>query len=190
FTDGVPIYLARQMVAERLAQAKEQIPPGFGTPELGPVTTGLGEIFMFAVKGEGYTPMQLREILDWQIAYRLRAVPGVIEVAPNGGYGKQEHRVVVPTKLMSYRLPIGRVFEALEKNNVVAGGGYIEHSGEAYLIRGEGLVENLADIADVIVATGPDGVPIRVRELGAVRVGAMPRIGGAAIVGTSEAVVA
>src|SRR5215510_15103298 len=74
FKDRVPIYLARQMVAERLAQAKEQIPVGFGTPELGPVTTGLGEIFMFAVKGEGYTPMQLREILDWQIAYRLRAV--------------------------------------------------------------------------------------------------------------------
>jgi cobalt-zinc-cadmium resistance protein CzcA len=190
FKDQVPVYLARQMVAERLAQAKGQIPAGFGTPELGPVTTGLGEIFMFAVKGPEYTPMQLREILDWQIAYRLRAVPGVIEVAPNGGYAKQYHVVIDPTKLVSYRLPIGRVFEALEKNNVVAGGGYIEHSGEAYLIRGEGLVESITDIADIIVATGLDGVPIRVRELGTVTVGAMPRIGAASMDGEGEAVVA
>jgi len=190
FKDQVPIYLARQMVAERLAQVQEQIPAGFGTPELGPVTTGLGEIFMFAVTGEGYTPMQLREILDWQIAYRLRAVPGVIEVAPNGGYTKQYHVVIDPTKLVSYRLPIGRVLEALEKNNVVAGGGYIEHSGEAYLIRGEGLVENTVDIADIVVATGLDGVPIRVRELGTVTIGAMPRIGAASMDGVGEAVVA
>jgi cobalt-zinc-cadmium resistance protein CzcA len=190
FKDSVPIYLARQMVAERLTQAKEQIPDGFGTPELGPVTTGLGEIFMFAVKGAGYTPMQLREILDWQIAYRLRAVPGVIEVAPNGGYTKQYHVVVDPTKLVSYRVPIGQVFEALEKNNLTAGGGYIEHNGEAYLIRGEGLVENTTDIADVIVATGAGGVPVRVRELGTVTVGAMPRIGAATMDGEGEVVVA
>ena len=190
FKENVPIYLARQMVAERLAQAKEQIPAGFGTPELGPVTTGLGEIFMFAVKGPGYTPMQLREMLDWQIAYRLRAVPGVIEVAPNGGYVKQYHVVIDPTKLTSYRLPIGQVFAALEKNNVVAGGGYIEHNGEAYLIRGEGLVENTEDIANIVVSTGPGGVPIRVRELGTVAIGAMPRIGAASMDGEGEAVVA
>ena len=190
FKDRVPIYLARQMVAERLVQAKEQIPQGFGTPELGPVTTGLGEVFMFAVKGANYTPMQLREILDWQIAYRLRAVPGVIEIAPNGGYTKQYHVVIDPMKLVSYRLPIGRVFEALEKNNVVAGGGYIERNGEAYLIRGEGLVENTTDIANIMVATGPDGVPIRISELGTVTIGAMPRIGAASIDGEGEAVVA
>ena len=190
FKDHVPIYLARQMVAERLVQAKEKIPPGFGTPELGPITTGLGEVFMFAVRGEHYTPMQLREILDWQISYRLRAVPGVVEVAPNGGYTKQYHVVVDPMKLVSYRLPIGRVFEALEKNNAIAGGGYIERSGEAYLIRGEGLVENTTDIANIVVTTGPDGVPIRVRELGTVSIGAMPRIGAASMDGAGEAVVA
>ena len=188
FQDHVNVYLARQLVAERLTQAKEQIPPGFGTPELGPVTTGLGEVFMFAVKGEGYTPMQLRETLDWQIAYRLRSVPGVIEVSPTGGFAKQYHVVIDPTKLVSYHLPIGRVFEALEKNNVVAGGGYIEHNGEAYLIRGEGLVARTEDIANIVVSVGPDGVPIRVQDLGEIMIGSMPRIGAATQDGQGEAV--
>ncbi len=190
FKDHVNVYFARQLVAERLAAAKERIPAGFGTPELAPVTTGLGEVYQFVVKGEGFTPMQLREILDWQIAYRLRGVPGVVEVSQWGGYVKQYHLVVDQRKLVSYRIPIGRVFEALEKNNVIAGGGYIEHNGEAYVIRGEGLVENQEDLSRIMVGAGPAGTPITMAQLGQVRIDAMPRIGAATRNGVGEAVVA
>src|SRR5574337_1463425 len=138
FKDHVNIYFARQLVTERLAAAKEQIPPSFGAPELGPVTTGLGEVYQFVVKGDGYSLMQLREILDWQIAYRLRGVPGVTEVSRWGGFAKQYHVVIDRRRLVSYRISLGRVFEAIERNNTVAGGGYIERNGEAYLIWGEG----------------------------------------------------
>lgn len=190
FKDHVNVYFARQLVAERLAAAKEQIPAGFGTPELAPVTTGLGEVYQFVVKGEGFTPMQLREILDWQIAYRLRGVPGVVEVSQWGGYAKQYHVVVDQRKLVSYRIPIGRVFEELEKNNAIAGGGYIEHNGEAYVIRGEGLVENQEDLSRIMVGAGSGGTPITMAQLGQVRIDAMPRIGAATRNGAGEAVVA
>ncbi len=190
FKDHVNVYFGRQLVAERLAAAKEQIPPGFGTPELGPVTTGLGEVYQFVVRGEGYTPMQLREILDWQIVYRLRSVPGVTEVSQEGGYAKQYHVVVDRARLVSYRIPIGRVFEALEKNNAIAGGGYIEKSGEAYVIRGEGLIERPEDLSRVVVAAGPAGTPITIAQLGQVKIDAMPRIGAATRNGEGEAVIA
>ncbi|MBI2882897.1 MAG: efflux RND transporter permease subunit [Candidatus Methylomirabilis oxyfera] len=190
FKDHVNIYFARQLVAERLAAAKEQIPAGFGTPALGPVTTGLGEVYQFVVRGEGYTLMQLREILDWQIAYRLRGVPGVVEVSPEGGYEKQYHVLIDRKRLVSYRIPIGRVFDALEKNNAIAGGGYIEHNGEAYVIRGEGLVERSEDLSRIIVGVGPGGTPLTVAQLGEVKIDAMPRIGAATRNGEGEAVIA
>lgn len=190
FSDHVNVYFARQLVAERLAAAKDQIPAGFGTPELAPVTTGLGEVYQFVVKGEGFTPMQLREILDWQIAYRLRTVPGVVEVSQWGGYAKQFHVVVDQRKLVSYRIPISRVFEELERNNAIAGGGYIEHNGEAYVIRGEGLVENQQDLSRIMVGTGSGGTPITMAQLGHVKIDTMPRIGAATQDGTGETVVA
>ncbi len=190
FKDHVDVYFARQLVAERLAAAKEQIPPGFGTPELGPVTTGLGEVYQFVVRGDGYTPMQLREILDWQIAYRLRGVPGVTEVSQEGGYAKQYHVAVDRARLVSYRIPIGRVFEALEKNNAIAGGGYIEHGGEAYVIQGEGRVERPEDLSRIVVGVGPGGTPVTIAQLGEVKIDAMPRIGAATRNGEGEAVIA
>jgi cobalt-zinc-cadmium resistance protein CzcA len=190
FKDHINIYFARQLVAERMAAAKEQIPEGFGTPVLGPVTTGLGEVYQFTVKGEGFTPMQLREILDWQIAYRLRGVPGVTEVSPEGGYEKQYHVLIDRKRLVSYRIPIGRVFEAIEKNNAIAGGGYIEHNGEAYVIRGEGLVERSEDLSRIVVGVGPGGTPLTVAQLGEVKIDAMPRIGAATRNGEGEAVIA
>src|SRR5262245_41450242 len=149
FKEHVNIYWARQQVSERLVQARENIPQGFGTPELGPISTGLGEVYQFVVRGKGYSPMELRTILDWQIGYRLRSVPGVVEISPAGGFAKQYQVVLNPEKLLSYRIPIGRVFEALEKNNAVAGGGYIEHAGEAYIISGEGLVQTQEEIGGI-----------------------------------------
>ena len=190
FKDRVNVYFARQLVQERLAEAKESIPEGFGTPEMGPVTTGLGEVYQFVLRGEGYSLMELKEILEWQIAYRLRSVPGVTEVSPEGGFTKQYHVVIDPARLVAYNLSVGEVFEAVERNNAVAGGGYIAHNGEAYLISGEGLVSKPADIADIIVRAGKDGVPIRVRQVAEVKIDAMPRIGAATAEGKGEAVIA
>jgi cobalt-zinc-cadmium resistance protein CzcA len=189
FKDEVNVYFARQLVSERLPAAREAIPPGFGNPELGPVSTGLGEVYQFVVRGP-YSPMQLKEILEWQIAYRLRSVPGVTEVSGEGGFTKQYQVVIDPTKLVSYRLSIGQVFRALEENNAIGGGGYIEKNGEAYLVRGEGLVENEAAIGSIMVTTSPDGVPVTVNQLGTVRIGAPPRIGAATRDGEGEAVIA
>jgi cobalt-zinc-cadmium resistance protein CzcA len=189
FKEHVDIYWARQQVAERLAQARENIPQGFGTPELGPISTGLGEVYQFVMRGKGYSPMELRTILDWQIGYRLRSVPGVVEVSPSGGFAKQYQVVLNPEKLLSYRIPIGRVFEALEKNNTVTGGGYIEHAGEAYIISGEGLVHTAEEIARIIVDSR-NGTPITIAQLGAVKVGHLTRVGAATMNGEGEAVIA
>ena len=155
----------------------------------GPISTGLGEVYQFVVRGKGYSPMELRTILDWQIAYRLRSVPGVVEISQEGGFAKQYQVVVDPAKLLSYRLPISQVFEALEKNNAVAGGGYIEHAGEAYIIRGEGLVQNPDEIARIVV-DNRNGTPITVAQLGEVKVGHVTRIGAATMNGEGEAVIA
>ena len=189
FKDHVNIYWARQQVAERLVQARESIPHGFGTPELGPITTGLGEVYQFVIRGKDYSPMELRTILDWQIAYRLRSVPGVVEVSPFGGFAKQYQVVVDPEKLLSYRIPISEVFHALEKNNAVAGGGYIEHAGEAYIIRGEGLIQSPDEISRIMVDTR-NGTPVTIAQLGEVKLGSMPRIGAATTNGEGEAVIA
>ncbi len=179
FEDNVSLYLARQLVNERLSAAIENIPPELGRPQMGPMTTGLGEVYHFTVEGEGYTPTQLRTLLDWDIAFRLRAVPGVVEVNAWGGLAKQYHVVADPTKLIAYGVTLGEVFEALRRNNANVGGGYIEHNQEQYIIRGEALVKSIRDLESIVVATRSEGVPIYVRNIGEVREGAMLRIGAA-----------
>jgi cobalt-zinc-cadmium resistance protein CzcA len=188
FKDNIDLYFARQQVGERLSLAKENIPAGFGTPEMGPVSTGLGEVYQFVVRGKDLSPMELRTLLDWQIGYRLRSVPGVVEVNAMGGFAKQYEVVVDPKKLISYRLPIADVFEALEKNNLIAGGGYIEHGGEAYIIRGEGMIQNPEEIGQIIIEAR-NGTPITVSHIGEIKVGSVPRIGFATMNGEGEAVV-
>ncbi len=138
FEEGTDIYFARQLVAVRLSEAREAIPEGYGTPEMGPISTGLGEIYQFEVRGEPdasptvsptredcYTPMELRTVLDWYIAYQLRSVPGVVEVNTFGGEVKTYEVQLDPARLTAYDLSLGEVFEALERNNGNAGGGYI-----------------------------------------------------------------
>jgi cobalt-zinc-cadmium resistance protein CzcA len=179
FEEGVNLYLARQLVNERLSAAIEHIPGELGRPQMGPMTTGLGEVYHFTVEGEGYTPTQLRTLLDWDIAFRLRAVPGVVEVNAWGGLAKQYHVVVDPAKLIAYGVTLQEVFEALRRNNANVGSGYIEHNQEQYLIRGEALVSSIRDLESIVVTTRSEGVPIYVRSLGEVREGAMLRIGAA-----------
>ncbi len=146
FEEGTDIYWARQLVGERLSQARENIPAGFGDPEMGPITTGLGEIYQFQVRakpGYDYSLMELRSIMDWDIAFNLRSVPGVIEVNTFGGELKTYEVQVDPDKLANYGVGLNRLFEALKRNNTNQGGAYIVHQGEQRVVRGEGLIGDL-----------------------------------------------
>ena len=124
--DSTDIYRARQLVTERLARAMEKIPAEYGRPAIGPLTTGLGEVYQFTLKGPGYSPMALRTMLEWDIGMKLRAVPGVVEMNIWGGEPQQFQVVVDPAKLLSFKLSLRQVFDALQRNNAVAGGGYLE----------------------------------------------------------------
>jgi cobalt-zinc-cadmium resistance protein CzcA len=188
FEDGTPLFFARQLVQERLPEARENIPPGFGSPEMIPPTSGLGEIFHFTVEGEGYSPMELRSLLDWQIAFRLRQVPGVVEVNAWGGLAKQFQAEVFPEKLVAHGIALADVFEAVERNNAMAGSAYLERGREQLLIRGEGLIGSVRDLEEVVVAVR-EGTPIRVREVARVVEGATPRRGAATRDGEGETVI-
>ena len=188
FQDGTDIYFARQLVTERLQAAREAIPEGYGDPELGPISTGLGEIYQFEVHGEGKSPMDLRTILEWEISPRLRLVPGVVEVNAFGGEFKTYEVQVDDQALIQYDVAVGEVLSALQRNNANAGGAYIEKGGEQYLIRGEGLIGSLDDIGDIVVKADEEGTPVYVRQLGALRFAPMVRQGAVTRDGRGEIV--
>ena len=202
FTEGTDIYFARQLVNERLAQARDTIPAGYGDPEIGPLSSGLGEIHQFEVRGEPmclpgaadtdscYTGMELRTILDWSIAWQLRPIPGVVEVNPFGGALKTYEVQVDPTRLNALGLSMRDVFDALEANNANTGGGYLVRGGEQRVVRGEGLISSLDDVRDVRIATRSDGTPIFVREIGNVAFAPMVRQGAVTRDGRGEVVTA
>lgn len=191
FEDGTDIYFARQQIGERLAAAKEAIPPGYGDPEMGPVSTGLGEIFQFEVRAlEGSTqpPMELRTILEWEIAPRLRTVPGVVEVNAFGGELKTYEVQIRPDELARLDVSLDDVVAALEQNNANAGGAYVEQNAEQYLIRGEGLLANADDIGDVVVRASEQGTPVLVRSVAQVKLAPMVRQGAVTRDGRGEVV--
>lgn len=191
FDDGTDIYWARNLVNERLQQARENIPPGMGEPQMGPIATGMSEIYQFEVRsrpGYQFSLMELRTILDWQIAYQLRSVPGVIEVNTFGGELKTYEVQVDPHKLLNYGISLNTVFEALRGNNANAGGGYIVHGSEQRLIRGEGLVGSLGDIRNIVLDNRSDGTAIRVSDIGEVQFAPMLRQGAVTRDGNREAV--
>ena len=186
FKDGTDIYWGRQQIAERLAQAKEALPTGI-TSEMGPISTGLGEIYMWTVDakpgakkpdGTAYTPTDLREIQDWVVKPQLRNVPGVVEVNTIGGYEKQYHVTPDPRKLISYGFGLRDIVEALDKNNANVGAGYIERNGEQYLIRAPGQVKTTADVENIVIGT-QEGVPVRIRDVAEVDLGNELRTGAA-----------
>ncbi len=187
FVDGTNIYFARQLVNERLQEAKGNLPPTAGEPTMGPISTGLGEIYSWTIEAEPgatkpdglpYTSTDLREIQDWVVKPQLRTVPGVTEVNTIGGYEKQFHVTPDPTKLVSYGLSFHDVMEGLSRNNTSAGAGYIEHKGEQYLIRVPGLVSDISDIQNIIVGED-DGTPIFIRDVANVDLGKQLRTGAA-----------
>ena len=187
FHDDVSIYFARQLINERLQQAKAALPPTAGEPTMGPISTGLGEIYMWTVEsepgavgpdGQPYTLTDLRTVQDWIIKPQLRTVPGVTEVNTIGGYEKQFHVTPDPAKLVSYGLSFRDIMEALAANTASVGAGYIEHKGEQYLIRVPGVVTNENDVRNIVVGED-DGTPIYIRDIAEVGLGQELRTGAA-----------
>ncbi|HVV99720.1 MAG TPA: CusA/CzcA family heavy metal efflux RND transporter, partial [Planctomycetaceae bacterium] len=188
FEDGTNIYRARQLVNERLIDATSKIPPGYGTPGLGPLTTALGEVLQFEIRGATQTPMELRTILEWQIAPQMRQVPGVTEINSHGGFYKSFEVRVDPDRLATFKLSLDEVFQALQNNNRTAGGGYVEHYGEQRFIRGQALLTNEKDIEHVVVRDQPNGVSVLIRDVAEVAVAPLVRQGAVTRDGRGEIV--
>ena len=187
FKENVDTYFGRQLVFERLQEAKGDLPPGLAEPELGPVTTGLGEIYQYEVVGEAYTPMELRSIQDWIITKQLAGIPGLAEVNTFGGELKQYQVQIDPQKLLKFNLSLRDVIDAVSNNNANAPGGYIEHKQEQYIVVGEGLAKTMSDIENIIVKSS-EGTPIFVRDVAEVKEGAAIRQGAATLNGKTEIV--
>ena len=190
FKDGTDIYFARQLVNERIQQVKDQLPPSIETA-MGPISTGLGEIYLFTVEakpearktgGDEYTPSDLRTIQDWIIKPQLRNVPGVIEVNTIGGFERQFHVLPDPAQLMAYKLSFREVMTALAANNANVGAGYIERNGEQYLVRTPGQVANVEEIKQIVIGSR-HGVPVRVMDVADVKEGKDLRTGAATVDG-------
>ena len=189
FEEDTDIYWARQLVSERLVEAREAIPDGYGEPAMGPISSGLGEIYQFELKGDGHSPMELRTLLDWVVNYQLRSVKGVVEVNAFGGELQTYQITLDPTALTAHGVSLAQVFEAVEGNNRSVGGGYIVHADEQYLIRGEALIEQLDHLGAIVVQRGERGTPLLIENLGRVELQPMIRQGAVTRDGEGEAVV-
>jgi len=186
FEDGTDIYRARQLVNERLQTARDQLPAGL-SPEMGPIATGLGEIFMYTIEakpgarkadGTPYTPEDLRTLQDWVIRPQMRNTPGVTEVNTIGGFERQYHVTPRPERLAAYGVTMSEVVSALERNNANVGAGYVERYGEQWLIRVPGQASTAQDLSNIVITTR-GGVPIRIAEVAEVGLGEQLRTGAA-----------
>ena len=188
FEDKLGTFLPRQLIAEKLTAAEERIPAGFGQPFMGPISTGLGEIYQYiievdsAYEGE-YSLYDLRTIQDWVVKRQLSGIPGVVEVNTWGGYLKQYEVALNPEKLRSLNISVSEAFSALEQNNSIAGGGYIEKTNQSYFIRGEGMVGSLEDIENIVIESR-NGIPVFIKDVANVGFGHATRFG--AITGNGE----
>ncbi len=191
FRDGTSIYFARQLVSERLQDARGSLPDGIDEPAMGPIATGLGEIFMWTVAAEpgatkpdggAYTSIDLREIQDWVVRPQLRTIQGVTEINTIGGYRKEYQVTPDPSRLVAYGLTFHDLMLAIEANNAEAGGGYIERKGEQYLVSSSGRLRSPAEIEEVVIATR-NGVPIRLTDVASVGIGKEMRTGAATMNG-------
>lgn len=188
FKDNMGTFLPRQLIAEKIKSASEKIPEGFGSPEMGPITTGLGEIYQYILDvkpgyEDKYDATDLRTIQDWIVKRQLSGIPGVVEVNTWGGFLKQYEVAINTKKLNAMNITTQDVFTALENNNSVAGGGYIEKTNQAYFIRAEGLVTSLEDINNIVITT-KNGLPICIRDVAKVHFGSATRFG--AITGNGQ----
>lgn len=192
FKDDMGTYLPRQLVQEKLSAVKEEIPQGMGSPEMGPITTGLGEIYLYSLEADTslYTPQELRTIQDWTVRRQLSMIPGVVEVNSMGGSIKQYEIAFSPDRLNAAGVTISEMMDALEKNNVNTGGAYIEREHQSHFIRGEGVVKSLDDIRRIVVKNNADGMPVTINDVAdkvgygsAIRYGAFTQDGHEAVGG-------
>ncbi len=186
FKDDTPIYFARQLVAERMSDAQEAVPAQYGKPEMGPISSGLGEILQFTVENDALTLMQLEDVLEWQLVPQLRMVPGVVEVNSLGGEQRQYQVVLDPNRLQAAGVSVLQVTDALKKANANAGGGYLEYNQEHVVIGTSGQVKSPDDLRHVVIGATPQGIPITINTVGDVRFGARMRRGAATKDGKGE----
>lgn len=192
FKESVPTLDARQLINEQIQSVAGEIPPELGTPEMMPITTGLGEIYQYILKvapgyEKKYDAMELRTIQDWIVKRQLSGIAGIVEINSFGGYLKQYEVAVDPDALFSLNITIGEVFEALSSNNQNTGGSYIEKGKNAYYIRSEGMITRLQDIEKIVVVNR-NGIPIHIGDVGTVRFGAPKRFGAMTMDGKGECV--
>jgi cobalt-zinc-cadmium resistance protein CzcA len=188
FREGTDILRARQLVAERLPAARAGMAIDGVDPQLGTLSTALGEILQFEVRGKGVSPMELRSILEWEIAPVMRTVPGVTDINSHGGFAKSYEVQIDPDRMSSHGIALGEVLAALERNNTSTGGGYIVKNGEQRFIRGESLLGDVEDIEKVVVRSPAGGVPVLIRNIGAVKIAPLVRQGAATRDGRGEIV--
>lgn len=192
FDENMGAYLPRQLIAEKISSAEENIPEGYGKPQLGPITTGLGEIYQYTLGVEPgyedeYTAEDLRTIQDWNVKRQLSGIKGVVEINAWGGYKKQYEVAIDTRKLQAMNLLVSDVYEALEKNNSISGGGYIEKLDQAYFIRGEGRIASIQDIGKIVVKT-QGNIPVYIKDIAEVGFGNAPRFGAITANGKGETV--
>jgi cobalt-zinc-cadmium resistance protein CzcA len=187
FADGGNILADRELVAQRLGQAP--LPSGAGTPMLGPLSDGLSEIYQFKVEGKNDSLMQLRTILDWQIAPLLKQVPGITDVNVNGGELKTYEVQISESALTRYGLSIDNIYNAVVQNNRAIGGATIARNGEQAVIRGEGLLQSIPDIGNIVLRTAVGGVPLYVKDVAKILEAPMPQLGAVTSDGKGQAVV-
>ncbi len=178
FEDGTDIYFARQIVNERLNEAREQIPEGFGDPQMGPISTGMGLILFYYLEDEtgNYSLEELRTIQDWLIKFQLQTVPGVTEVLGIGGWEKQFHVVLNPDDLLRYNLSVNEITEIIKKNNLNVGASFIERDAEEFLVRSIGLATKIQDLENIVVKS-EDGTPVYLKEIADIKIGGAVRRG-------------
>ncbi len=184
--DSVDLYFARQLVFQRLQGAKEQL-PDWAEPEMGPISTGLGEIYQYTLESDTHTPTELRTIQDWYITPQLRTIPGINEVNSFGGFVKQYHVLVDPNRLMKYGVALTDVLEAIENNNANAGGNFLVRGWEQAYVRSLGTIQSIEDIENIVLHA-EDGAPIFLRDVADVKPGVETRKGGVTRDGKGEAV--
>ncbi len=186
FEDHIDTYLARQLVTERLVEARARVPAGL-EPTLGPVATAFGEVYQYTVEGENHNAMELKTLHDWDIKYQLRAVPGVADINTWGGLTRQYEVQVDPGKLRAYDLSLRDVFHRISENNANFGGGFVEHASEQYTVRGLGRLSGVEDLGKIVMSSR-QGTPIYLQDIAEIRIGAMPRQGAVTRDGVGESV--
>ncbi len=192
FEENLGTYLPRQLIAEKIKSASSKIPEGFGEPEMGPITTGLGEIYQYTLDIKDgfenkYTATDLRTIQDWVIKRRLSGINGVVEINSWGGYLKQYEVSIDPTRLVAMGITLMEVFNALESNNDISGGSYIEKTNQSYFIRGDGQVKSIEDIENIIVKSN-SGTPVLIKNIAQVKFGHANRYGAITANGKGETI--